>query len=100
MSRSSDDQPRDSGSKFSQRRRDASEDSLVSIPTDRDLFHQELDLIDHRILNVISAGKGAFFDGSPSYDQATVAIVRLAALFEDNKRFERFLEPASDTERT
>lgn len=61
-------------------------------------FAQELDLIDSRVLRVIEAGRADFFDGSASYDAASMAIVRLRALL-DVKRFETFLGALTEDER-
>jgi hypothetical protein len=61
-------------------------------------FIQELDLIYSRVRRVIDAGRAAFFDGSPSYDSASMAIIRLRALL-DVKRFQPFLGQLTDAER-
>lgn len=65
---------------------------------DLDAFDAELDAIQYRIEKVIERGREAFFDGSSSFDHASMAIIRLSALFED-ERFLRLLTPVTDAER-
>jgi hypothetical protein len=61
-------------------------------------FAQELDLIESRVRRVLDAGRADFIDGSPSYDAASMAIIRLGALV-DARRFERFLAALTEAER-
>lgn len=56
----------------------------------RSAFDAELDAIAQRADRVAAAGRAAFIDGSPSYDTASMAIIRLAGLFEV-RRFAPFL---------
>lgn len=66
---------------------------------DRDRFREELDRIDLRVRRVIADGRERFHEGSDAYDRASMAVIRLAALFEDDDRFAGFLSTATDTER-
>lgn len=59
----------------------------------------ELERIQVRLNDVIEQGRPAFFEGSDSYDRATVAVIRLAALFEEPSRFAPFLTAVADDER-
>ncbi|UJP09228.1 antitoxin [Microbacterium sp. KUDC0406] len=68
-------------------------------PSPRDLLSDELDKISSRIRHTTADGRDAFFDGSASYDHAVVAIVRLAALFEDGARYGELLSAATPRER-
>lgn len=68
-------------------------------PTARELFAEELNKIEARIQAVIAGGRSAFVEGADTYDRASMAVIRLAALFEDDKRFGGFLTSASKTER-
>ena len=61
-------------------------------------FAQELDLIDSRVRRVVEAGRADFFDGSASYDAASMAVIRMRALL-DVKRFEPFLGALTEAER-
>ncbi|WP_417562850.1 antitoxin [Microbacterium sp.] len=70
----------------------------AGLPTDRALFADEVERIRARVEKVVREGRELFFDGSGSYDHATVAVLRLAALFNDG-RFGPFLTAATDTER-
>ncbi|MGO2559309.1 antitoxin [Brachybacterium sp.] len=55
-------------------------------PTAAQSLRDELVKIERRIEDVICQGREAFTEGSDSYDRATVAVLRLAALFEDPSR--------------
>lgn len=78
------------------RRRDGDVDGA---PPAADVLREELDRIEHRVQHVIAHGRSSFVEGSESYDRATVAILRLAALFEQEKRFGRFLTEVTGEER-
>ena len=99
MTHPSDGQPRDAQKRFSRRTNSAPESRLQSVPSDAELFEVELMRIEQRIAKVVAAGRDAVADGTDSYDNATVAVIRLAALFENDKRFEPFLEDVTDLER-
>lgn len=58
---------------------------MTTAPTPRELLERELGRVDARIRWILSKGRAAFSDDSLAYDVAVVAIVRLAALFEDQK---------------
>lgn len=65
------------------------------------MLSDELNRIDDRIRRTAADGRGAFFEGSDSYDRAVVAVIRLAALFEDEEsRFGALLTVATKRERT
>ena len=49
-----------------------------------------LDAIIERVGRVVAGGRTAFVDGSPTYDAASMAVIRLAGLFEV-RRFGPFL---------
>src|SRR5699024_454328 len=49
--------------------------------------------------DVITQGRAEFTEGSDSYDRATVAILRLAALFESDERFGELLRVVTLEER-
>lgn len=61
------------------------------VPPAAEVLHQELVRIEHRIADVIAQGREEFVEGSDSYDRATVAVLRLAALFEDARQFSGLL---------
>lgn len=69
------------------------------VPPAVEVLHQELARIEHRIDDVIAQGREEFAEGSDSYDRATVAVLRLAALFEDTKRFSGLLDVVTLDER-
>lgn len=50
-------------------------------------LRDELVKIERRIEDVIHQGREAFTEDSDPYDRATVAVLRLAALFEDSSRY-------------
>jgi hypothetical protein len=52
-----------------------------------ELFDAELEKIRDRLRSVEAAGRGHFRDGSDSYDHASIAVVRLAALLEGGGPF-------------
>lgn len=68
-------------------------------PSSADVLRQELDRIVHRIRDVTAQGRDSFIEGSESCDRATVAILRLAALFEDEHRFTEELSVVTLEER-
>ena len=71
----------------------------VKSELERDLAAEELRKISLRLDRVVAGGRDGFVDGSATFDHATVAIIRLAALFEDSARFGEFLAAATDDER-
>jgi len=88
-----------SGERFHRRPRARGPRSEPGLDVDpRDAFDAELDAISTRVARVEAAGRSAFQDGSPGYDTASMAIIRLAALFEV-RRFEPFLDGISPIER-
>lgn len=74
-------------------------DDADGAPPAADVLREELDRIEHRVHDVIAHGRSSFVEGSESYDRATVAILRLAALFEQEKRFGPFLTEVTEEER-
>lgn len=65
------------------------------------MLADELNRINDRIRRTVADGRNAFFEGSDSYDRAVVAVIRLAALFEDEEsRFGELLAVATKRERT
>lgn len=68
-------------------------------PPALEVLREELVRIERRIDDVITQGREEFTEGSDSYDRATVAILRLAALFEDEKRFAALLSVVTLDER-
>ena len=68
-------------------------------PNDAGAFEEELRKIELRLDLVSAAGRASFVDGSTSFDHATVAILRLAALLERGSRFAQFFEAATDDEK-
>ena len=68
-------------------------------PSAPDVLRDELDRIERRIDDVIAQGRDAFRDGSDSYDRAIVAVLRLAALFEDPTRYAPHLDAITLEER-
>jgi hypothetical protein len=78
-------------------RADADPPAPLPVPARRE-FDGELDGIQARIDRVVAAGRTDFGEGSPSYDVASMAIIRFAALLEV-KRFAGFLAALTDTER-
>lgn len=63
------------------------------------MLKDELVRIERRLEDVIAQGRDAFSEGSDSYDRATVAVLRLASLFEDEKRFAPFVSVVTTEER-
>lgn len=94
------DPPASSPARFPRRRVDRAAERPDLPPGVDDLgaFVTELAAIERRIERVLASGRAAFSDGSDSYDHASMAIIRLAALFED-ERFHRSLSSVSETER-
>lgn len=72
---------------------------MTDTPEARDLLADELAKISSRIQRTTADGRGAFFEGSDSYDRAIVAIVRLAALFDEGTRYGELLAVATPRER-
>ncbi|WP_166844080.1 antitoxin [Isoptericola sp. BMS4] len=68
-------------------------------PSAREQLAAELDKIERRLQHVEMRGRDSFAEGSESFDRATVAVLRLAALFEDEKTFAPLLESATEVER-
>lgn len=68
-------------------------------PSAADVLIDEVSRIENRIDDVISQGREAFAEGSESYDRAIVAVLRLASLFEEEKRFSEFLAVVTAEER-
>jgi uncharacterized protein with HEPN domain len=68
-------------------------------PSAREQLDAELDKIERRLAQVEAQGRDSFTEGSESFDRATVAVLRLAALFEDENRFAPLLESATEVER-
>ncbi|MFQ6484517.1 antitoxin [Brachybacterium epidermidis] len=68
-------------------------------PSPAESLLTELDRIQVRLNDVIEQGRPAFFEGSDSYDRATVAVIRLAALFEEPSRFAPLLTAVTLDER-
>ena len=60
-------------------------------PTVVQSLREELVKIERRIEDVICQGREAFTEGSDSYDRATVAVLRLAALFEESGKYGQHL---------
>jgi hypothetical protein len=71
---------------------------LPSKVDDLDAFAAELDAIENRIEKVLERRRESFIEGSDTFDHASMAIIHLAALFED-ERFVRLLTPVTDVER-
>lgn len=55
--------------------------------------------IERRIDDVIAQGREEFAEGTDSYDRAIVAVLRLAALFEDSTRCSDLLDVVTLDER-
>ena len=68
-------------------------------PPASQVLRTELARIEHRVEDVIAQGRAAFVEDSESYDRATVAVLRLAALFEEEKRFGTSLTVVTTDER-
>lgn len=92
------DRPEERDGRFTVVPRTETDTPLHDTAADAAAFAQELDLIDSRVRRVIEAGRADFFDGSASYDAASMAIVRLRALL-DVTRFETFLGALTEDER-
>ncbi|ASK65552.1 antitoxin [Brachybacterium avium] len=73
--------------------------SAQGAPTVVQSLRDELVKIERRLEVVIHQGREAFTEGSGSYDRATVAVLRLAALFEDSSRFAPYLTVVTLDER-
>lgn len=73
--------------------------SASDVPPAVDVLDEELTRIERRIDDVITQGRAEFTEGSDSYDRATVAILRLAALFESDERFGELLRVVTLEER-
>lgn len=71
----------------------------IGAPPVTEVLREELVRIELRIDDIIAQGREKFTEGSDSYDRATVAILRLAALFEDEKRFVALLSVVTPDER-
>lgn len=94
-------QPGEQRARFAARASVALPEPLVSAPSDREALSDELNRIDDRIRRTAADGRNAFFEGSDSYDRAVVAVIRLAALFEDEEsQFGELLAVATKRERT
>lgn len=85
--------------RFAARRRDASPAgvSYPGVPDKRTVFAEELARIEARIRKVRAGGRENFRDGEEHYDIASMAIVRLAALFEE-KGYAEFLNKVAGEE--
>lgn len=57
------------------------------IASDDELFTAEMDKILGRLRRVIGSDRSAFHDGSMTYDHASLAVMRLAAMLEDSGPF-------------
>jgi len=68
-------------------------------PTAAETLRDELVRIERRIEDVIAQGRDAFSEGSDSYDRATVAVLRCAALFEESGQYRPLLDVVSQEER-
>ncbi|TAM71131.1 MAG: antitoxin [Microbacteriaceae bacterium] len=55
--------------------------------SDEELFSTELGKILGRLRGVIDSDRSAFYDGSETYDHASLAVMRLAAMLEDSSPF-------------
>lgn len=94
----SQDPARDRRERFQRAERNAAQIDL-EVPVEG-AFTDELDGIMMRVTAVQSDGRERFQDGSASYDRASMAIIRLAAMFEaSNLRFAPFLDSVSEAER-
>lgn len=69
-------------------------------PAARQALADELGKISERLRRTEAEGRVAFFEGSDSYDRAVVAVVRLAAILEDERRYGELLAVATARERT
>ena len=72
---------------------------MSDLPSAREVLTAELNAISVRLARTAADGRDQFFEGSDSYDRAIVATVRLAALFEDERRFGELLADVTDRER-
>lgn len=88
--------PHDPEGKFARKPRGPRTADDLDVPP-RQAFDAELDAITQRAGRVLAAGRAAFIDGSVSYDIASMAIIRLAGLFEA-RRFGPFLVNITPTE--
>lgn len=68
-------------------------------PPASDVLREELDRIERRIDGVVTHGREAFREGTESHDRAIVAVLRLAALFEDPTRYAPHLDVVLPEER-
>jgi hypothetical protein len=96
----SDDRQQGAQRRFARRISDPAEEGVGLPPKvdDLDAFAAELDAVEGRITRVLERGRDAFFEGSDSYDHSSMAIIRLAALFEDARSLP-LLTPVTDAER-
>ena len=83
------DLPPGPGDRFARKPRKPRTEEDLEVPP-RQAFDAELDAIIERVGRVVAGGRTAFVDGSPTYDAASMAIIRLAGLFEV-RRFGPFL---------
>lgn len=90
------DTPPDPGERFTRKPRGPRADENLETPP-REAFDAELDAITARVSRVATAGRAAFVDGSASYDVASMAIIRLAGVFEV-RRFGPFLLDVTSVE--
>jgi len=72
---------------------------VTAAPSAREVLADELDRISERLTRTEADGREAFFEGSDSYDRAVVAVIRLAARFEDERRFGALLGEVTERER-
>lgn len=90
------DQTGDSGGGFARRSREPRAGEDLEVPPRR-AFDAELDAITDRVDQVVSTDRDDFTDGAPSYDIASMAIIRLSGLFEV-RRFGPFLATVTPAE--
>lgn len=83
------DLPPGPGDRFARKPRKPRTEEDLEVPP-RQAFDAELDAIIERVGRVVAGGRTAFVDGSPTYDAASMAVIRLAGLFEV-RRFGPFL---------
>lgn len=72
---------------------------MTDAPPAREVLADELDRISKRLARTEADGRDDFFEGSDSYDRAVVAVIRLTALFEDERRFGELLGEVTERER-
>mgnify|MGYP005810839021 CR=1 FL=1 len=88
--------PHGPGERFARKPRGSRSEETLEVPP-RQAFDAELDSISERVSRVVAAGRAAFVDGSASCDVASMAIIRLAGLFEV-RRFGPFLLDVTQVE--